>query len=122
MKIKIDTENSEAPEGFDFTGEYRKPKKGEWYFADPKPIMASFDFTNAPYPILSKKEPKLRIFEDGDEYFTCKGLVEIDELTSYGCGNGGLHRWRKREHAQEFADKCKELAKELHEKFGDYET
>ena len=57
MKIVIDTEKSEAPEGYEFTGEYRAAKLSEHYWdnGEVKPSASSCE-----YPILRPTEkPKI---------------------------------------------------------------
>jgi len=53
MKVSIDLPEIE---GFEYTGEYRKPVIGEWFLNVEKVPTKSLTVRGSPYPILKKKE------------------------------------------------------------------
>lgn len=62
-----------APKGFEFSGETRCPKQGEWFLHNGQALLANFDFAVDKYPILCKQPNKAPTgFEFTGEYRTAK--------------------------------------------------
>ena len=75
MKIELDLPEIE---GYEYTGEYRRPKEDEYYKGTVDARQADSD-SGSEYPILKKKAPKyLTVPSDGSIYG--KQLVEIKAL------------------------------------------
>lgn len=53
-KVYIDLEKSMPPEGFEFTGDFRRAEVGEWYLLGPKARHAALASTGGSRPILKK--------------------------------------------------------------------
>lgn len=72
-------ETPEPPEGYDYTGEIRRPRTGELYFYHFIEVRKSVGATCPPSPILRKKRWRAK---HGERYFTLNGdgekFINID--------------------------------------------
>lgn len=121
-QIKIDIANSVAPDGYEFTGEYRQVEKGE-YCLFPWGALLMREKTCAHYPILRKIKPKrwragpkgIYFYVDGDA--TVRDHIdrrdEIDEHL-YAIGN----HFRTEVEADEVAELFKQTLANYWEKKG----
>ena len=88
MKIELDLPEIE---GYEYTGEYRKPKEDEYYKAVRDARQAESD-SSSEYPILKKKAPKYRTYSFGScmecstgesyEFVEIKALEDAIELSN----------------------------------------
>jgi len=84
--MKVEVELPEI-EGYEYTGEYRAPKKGEWYFFDGE-LSLSYSNHKKPQIIIRKVEPSLvgmlcELWDDEDGIATIGVLVEVNLHNSY---------------------------------------
>ena len=73
--MKIELELPEI-EGFEYTGEYRAPKKGEWFFDSGEALMETSE-DSCEYPILKKIAPK---YYSGHSLDDDKGVIKVVEI------------------------------------------
>ena len=69
MKIEIELPEIE---GYEYTGEYRAPKDGEYYTHQGKVIECGMD-AHSEYIIIKKKAPKYAVITQGDFLQLCEG-------------------------------------------------
>lgn len=86
-------------EGFEYTGEYRVPKDGEWFLDgtnNPYKYSGTFEMLS-PLPIIKKKAPKYKKFKPSYdhslEYVEIQALIDALELTHINA------RYWKHEHS-----------------------
>jgi len=81
--IVIDTDKSVAPEGFEFTGEYRKPEQGE-YFDEGNNVRLCTHYGQYAlrYPILKKKRFKP---ENNEIYYSIGSELTVNQNCWCGC-------------------------------------
>jgi hypothetical protein len=54
--MNINKERASKFPNFEITGEYRYPRKGEWYWLNTKPEQANMNYSSCKYLIMKKKE------------------------------------------------------------------
>ena len=71
--MKVELELPTAPKGYEYTGEYRPPRKGERFFYGGSALMSDIDYRSEHYPIL--RAIKVAVIEDyeGKPFRTAKG-------------------------------------------------
>ena len=107
--------NVPPPEGWEYTGEFRKVSDGEWYLYHGNALRwDARGFSADCYPILRRKRwvPKM-----GDKYWYVNacGISSTSyeecawDMEKVKCDNC----WRTKEKAQEYFDACRKLAQKM---------
>lgn len=80
MKQKIKMKMPNPPDGFEYTGDYRRPGDGEYYLGlDGEPVLATHNHSISPLPILRKaKKPR------------CKPAIELMDKHAYLREDGSI--------------------------------
>jgi hypothetical protein len=122
-KIVIDTEKSIAPEGWEFTGEYRKALSGEFCLLDFGHIYQGASLE--PHPILRKKKSERKRVELHGLYWTID-YIDFTVISKLDCQEFRDERrfasgnyFYSREVAEEAAHRVKETLAAYHQEILD---